>query len=382
MVGRGFALRHDVPLSPILQAWDLVGPSASMCSLRRRLPTRTADEERTKALDPAVSPDPKAARQAMEDAAFARDRLKTLLPRLETRYREIAEAEALAAWRAEADELEPRGVALLDGFAEFYPEMSKRIAKHLDDMRAFDKQVDDLNRRLPNGVHALSHSTPALGEGLAHPFALHDGRVVVAAAAAEPGAPVPREHAAGPVHRQRSGGGGLSGRAQPPHAGGQATPDRGGGEGDARPRGARSRRSPQGTRGRPGSLLRRAWLADVMENFAPEAFVSPSRMSAVDRVGRQARSSARRSRPRDVMGCGVRFRQLRTYRRVLPGAAVCQRPTFGPVYSITSSAATCRVSGTLRLSVFAVLRLMTSSNRADCVTGRSAGLSPLRIRPI
>src|SRR5262249_55543203 len=53
-----------------------------------------------------------------------------------------------------------------------------------------------------------------------------------------------------------------------------------------------------------------------------------------------------------------------------------------PHHSITSSAATCRVSGTLRPSVFAVLRLMTSSNRADCVTGRSAGFSPLRMRPV
>ena len=49
---------------------------------------KTEEEERTKALDPALSPDPKAARQAMEDAAFTRDRLKTLLPRLEARYRD------------------------------------------------------------------------------------------------------------------------------------------------------------------------------------------------------------------------------------------------------------------------------------------------------
>ena len=38
----------------------------------------------------------------MDDAAFTRDRLKTLLPRLEARYREIDEAEIPAAWRAEA----------------------------------------------------------------------------------------------------------------------------------------------------------------------------------------------------------------------------------------------------------------------------------------
>ena len=37
--------------------------------------------------------------------------------------------------------------------------------------------------------------------------------------------------------------------------------------------------------------------------------------------------------------------------------------------------------GTLRPSVFAVLRLMTNSNLVDCMTGRSAGFAPLRMRP-
>src|SRR5262245_48729344 len=52
-----------------------------------------------------------------------------------------------------------------------------------------------------------------------------------------------------------------------------------------------------------------------------------------------------------------------------------------PVHSITSSAATCSVSGTLRPSAFAVFRLITSSNLVGCKTGNSAGLSPLRIAP-
>ena len=50
-------------------------------------------------------------------------------------------------------------------------------------------------------------------------------------------------------------------------------------------------------------------------------------------------------------------------------------------YSITSSAVICIINGTMRPSAFAVLRLMTSSNLVGCSTGRSAGLSPLRIRP-
>ena len=64
--------------------------------------------------------------------------------------------------------------------------MVKRIANHLDNMRAFDKQVDDLNRRRPNGASALSRNTPALAKDLR----LHDGRAVVAAAADKPGAAI------------------------------------------------------------------------------------------------------------------------------------------------------------------------------------------------
>jgi hypothetical protein len=50
-------------------------------------------------------------------------------------------------------------------------------------------------------------------------------------------------------------------------------------------------------------------------------------------------------------------------------------------YSITSSAATSSLSGTVRPSILAVWALMTSSNLLDCTTGRSAGLAPLRMRP-
>jgi hypothetical protein len=134
---------------------------------------QAADENATRAreeaLDPAVVVDTAKVGAAVATAELTRDRLRAALPRLRTRYTEVREQEDIAAWKAEADELEPRGVALLDGFAEFYPEMAKRIASHLDDMRAFDKQVDDLNRRRPNGVPALSRSTPALAKDLRIP---------------------------------------------------------------------------------------------------------------------------------------------------------------------------------------------------------------------
>src|SRR5262245_14576974 len=52
------------------------------------------------------------------------------------------------------------------------------------------------------------------------------------------------------------------------------------------------------------------------------------------------------------------------------------------VYSITSSARLCTDRGTVMPSVFAVLRLMISSIFVTCCTGRSAGFSPLRMRPV
>src|SRR3954463_11793120 len=51
-------------------------------------------------------------------------------------------------------------------------------------------------------------------------------------------------------------------------------------------------------------------------------------------------------------------------------------------HSITSSAATSSLSGTVRPSAVAVLRLITNSNLVDCMTGKSAGFSPSRIRPV
>ena len=102
-------------------------------------------------------------------AELTRDRLRAALPRLRARYTEIRHQEAVAKWKAEAGEFEVRGEAMLNEFAEFYPEMAKRIADQLDQMGAFDKQVDDLNRRRPNGVPALSRSTPALAKDLRIP---------------------------------------------------------------------------------------------------------------------------------------------------------------------------------------------------------------------
>ena len=74
-------------------------------------------------------------------------------------------------------------------------------------------------------------------------------------------------------------------------------------------------------------------------------------------------------------------------------SAKCQKQTstrdvrFVPIadipgYSISSSASVSNVGGISRSSVLAVLRLITNSNLVARSTGSSAGLAPLRIRPV
>jgi hypothetical protein len=61
----------------------------------------------------------------------------------------------------------------------------------------------------------------------------------------------------------------------------------------------------------------------------------------------------------------------------------CTEPDISqPHHSITSSARASSVGGTSVPSVLAVCKLMTNSNLVGLRTGRSAGLSPLRIRPV
>src|SRR5262249_5635175 len=51
-------------------------------------------------------------------------------------------------------------------------------------------------------------------------------------------------------------------------------------------------------------------------------------------------------------------------------------------HSIISSARAYNVGGTVMPIAFAVFILMISSTRVDCCTGRLAGFSPLRMRPV
>src|SRR5262245_30128375 len=75
------------------------------------------------------------------------------------------------------------------------------------------------------------------------------------------------------------------------------------------------------------------------------------------------------------------FDLLRARRERPRSRAAEQRYELAPPHhSITSSARASKLSGTVRPSALAVLRLITSSYLVGACTGRSAGFSPLRMR--
>src|SRR5262245_32310370 len=70
-------------------------------------------------------------------------------------------------------------------------------------------------------------------------------------------------------------------------------------------------------------------------------------------------------------------------RRERPGSRSAEKrdKVAAVAHSITSSAMASTPEGIVRPSVLAVLRLITNSNFVGRITGRSPGLSPLRMRP-
>jgi hypothetical protein len=120
---------------------------------------QAAESERARALDPALSPDPAQARQAMEDARFAADRLRTMLPKLQAKYRQVAARETYAEWAATFDALIPRHTTATEKLRAIYTEFQDKLVEALTEA----KQVDAEVRRVAN---AKPHHLPqANGDG-------------------------------------------------------------------------------------------------------------------------------------------------------------------------------------------------------------------------
>jgi hypothetical protein len=109
----------------------------------------TADEERAKAVDPVLSPDAATARETVQAAEFARDRLRTVLPRLQSRLREVQSDEELARWLPRQQAAEARRDELAAKLRDLYLPFVQAIVPLLLDIEDADQEIRLVNHEAP-----------------------------------------------------------------------------------------------------------------------------------------------------------------------------------------------------------------------------------------
>jgi hypothetical protein len=126
---------------------------------------KAAKMEREKALDPLASPDAAKARASMEDAAFTRDRLRNVLPRLQARLTELQAAEYAAWWEPDFEQVEARR----DEWARKYAQYPKIVAQLVDILRGaeeIDQECSRVNGSAPPGEHRRLRQVELVARGL------------------------------------------------------------------------------------------------------------------------------------------------------------------------------------------------------------------------
>jgi hypothetical protein len=152
-------------IASALTATDITSSDLAQLLIEVEAAAAAADADaakaREQALDPVTVVDVDKVAAAVASATLTHDRLQAALPRLQDQLKRVRQAEDVAAWRADAEELEQRRLASGAEFRQFYPRMIERIVNHLYDMRALDKKIDHLNSRRPDpSIPALGYITP------------------------------------------------------------------------------------------------------------------------------------------------------------------------------------------------------------------------------
>jgi hypothetical protein len=120
---------------------------------------KDAKEARERALDPVASPDPTKAREAMEAAEFARDRLKTVFPRLQSCFDKVSAQETYDAWIVEYERVKQFRDAAADELKAIYLPFLAAMTDLLLKVEIIDAEVRRINAAKPY------HAAAANGDG-------------------------------------------------------------------------------------------------------------------------------------------------------------------------------------------------------------------------
>jgi hypothetical protein len=110
----------------------------------------TAKRERTKAIDLTLSPDLKAAHEAVVEAELARERLSAVLPKLRENLAGALEAERHARWLSTYHNAKTERDALAREFADSYPAMASQLVDLFNRMQQCDRKCLEVDAQASN----------------------------------------------------------------------------------------------------------------------------------------------------------------------------------------------------------------------------------------
>jgi hypothetical protein len=144
---------------------DTAVTAADVAALIEEAEAAIAKAEKDCEVDQTLALDPKAARQAVADATFAANRLRTLLSQLQARYQQLQYQDQVMVWHADADVRERERDALSEELCEVYPEAMAQIVALLRRIIANHEALSALDQARPAGVirHLLSAELHARG---------------------------------------------------------------------------------------------------------------------------------------------------------------------------------------------------------------------------
>jgi hypothetical protein len=178
--------RISAALTGARSGHDLVN-LLTQCDLAIPQAQEFAKAEQERALDPLLSPlgdaatgqsAAREARQQVEDATFASNRLRTLRPRLLARYNEVIAAEQRQQYLGRYTDLKREGAVLAQELVDLYPSLVGPLVELFGRLRDFQQQCRALHLTDPGdgrphiidpelaarGLRAFSADTPSLLE--------------------------------------------------------------------------------------------------------------------------------------------------------------------------------------------------------------------------
>jgi hypothetical protein len=147
----------------------------------------TADEAATTAhelaFDLIASPDAGEARAAMEQAIFTRDRLRSVLPKLQQHFNDVLSHEEYARWVAQYEAVKIKRDAAAEELRTIYPEIATKLTDLLLRIETIDREVKRVRSAKPfdakeaNGDGRWLLETELTARGL-DDFGVHDLKIL------------------------------------------------------------------------------------------------------------------------------------------------------------------------------------------------------------